>query len=136
VWLPATLAPVIVNGSRELDERGVRSYSVMGKLAPNVNRAQAQAELSAAMARLAQAYPQTNSTIRGEVLSFWESPRGPNRLLTTALVVLQGLMLLLLLAVCGNTANLVLARASTRQRNGGTPRARRGSASRRQHLAH
>jgi len=33
-----------------------------------------------------------------------------------ALVILQGVMLLLLLAVCGNTANLVLARASTRER--------------------
>ena len=34
----------------------------------------------------------------------------------SALGMLQGIMLLLLLAVCGNTANLVLARASARQR--------------------
>ena len=34
----------------------------------------------------------------------------------SALVMLQGIMLLLLLAVCGNTANLMLARASARQR--------------------
>src|SRR4029077_10977153 len=32
------------------------------------------------------------------------------------LAILQGVMLLLLLAVCGNTANLMLARGSTRQR--------------------
>jgi predicted permease len=119
VWLPATLAPIVVNGSRELEERDVRGYSLMARLMPNVNRAQAQTELSAAMARLARAYPQTNAPMRGEVLSFWESPRGPNRLLTTALAILQGLMLLLLLAVCGNTANLVLARASVRQREMG-----------------
>src|SRR3984893_6119999 len=34
----------------------------------------------------------------------------------TGLAILQGVMLLLLLAVCGNTANLMLARGSTRQR--------------------
>jgi predicted permease len=40
-------------------------------------------------------------------------------LFAAALGVLQGLMLLLLLAVCGNTASLVLARVSARQREMG-----------------
>jgi putative ABC transport system permease protein len=116
VWIPATLAPIVLNGSRELDDRRVRGYSAMGRLQPGVGRAQAQAELEAAMAQLALTYPETNATVQGEVLPLWQSPRGPQRLLTTALAILQALMLLLLLAVCGNTANLVLARASARQR--------------------
>ena len=57
--------------------------------------------------------------LRAEVLTFGNSPRGPQRFLPTALAVMQAVMLLLLLTVCGNTANLVLARASARQREMG-----------------
>ena len=116
VWLPATLAPELLNGSRELEQRGSRGYAVMGRLAPAATRGSAQAELDEAMRQLARNYPQTNATMRGEVLRFWQSPRGPQRMMAYALVALQGLMLLLLLAVCGNAANLALARASARQR--------------------
>lgn len=115
LWIPASLAPVVLAGSRELVDRGARGYALMGRLAPSVARAQAQAELDAAMRELALAYPDTNRALRAEVLAFSDSPRGPQRLMTRALVIFQGLMLLLLLAVCGNTANLVLARASARQ---------------------
>ena len=71
------------------------------------------------MRHLAQAYPETNATLQGEVLPFWQSLRGPRRFLAAALGALQAIMLLLLLAVCGNTANLVLARASARHREMG-----------------
>jgi len=73
-------------------------------------------DVDVAMRQLAQAYPPTNRNVQAEVLPFWNSPRGPQRLMAASLVVLQAIMLLLLLAVCGNTANLVLARASSRQR--------------------
>ncbi|MBI2835953.1 MAG: ABC transporter permease [Acidobacteria bacterium] len=119
LWVPATLAPVLLGGSRELEDRGVRGYAVMGKLQPHVTRAQAQAEVDAAMRQLAQIYPETNATMRGEVLPFWQAPRGPQRMLARGLVALQAVMLLLLLAVCGNTANLVLARAGARHREVG-----------------
>lgn len=119
VWVPATLAPAVVLGSRELDDRGVRGYAILGKLRPSAARAEAQSELDVAMRQLAQAYPETNATMQADVLTFMESPRGPQRLLTSALLILQGVMLLLLLAVCGNMANLVLARASARQKEVG-----------------
>jgi predicted permease len=115
-WLPATLAPAIANGSREIDNRGIRGYSVMGRLRPSPTPADAQGELTAFMRQLEQVYPDSNTSVTGEVLAFTDSPRGPQRMLNTALMVLQAIMLLLLLAVCGNVANLMLARASTRQR--------------------
>lgn len=119
IWVPAELAPVLVTGTRELIDRGSRGYALMGRLSPGVSRAQAQAELATAMAELARTHPESNRTMTGEVLPFSQSPRGPQRMMITALLVLQGLMLLLLLTVCGNTANLVLARASARQREAG-----------------
>src|SRR4030088_1878467 len=68
------------------------------------------------MAQLARDYPEASAGIGGEILPFWSAPRGPQRMLISGLAVLQGVMMLLLLAVCGNTANLMLARGSTRQR--------------------
>jgi predicted permease len=129
VWTPATMAPVLMTGSRELDDRTIRGYSVLGRLNPSVTRAQAQAETDTLMRQLAQRHPGSNAAVRADVLTFSQSARGPQRLMTTALTILQGMMLLLLLAVCANTANLVLARASSRQREigvrlalGATPR--------------
>ena len=115
-WLPATLAPIVMNGSRELEDRRVRGYAVMGRLAPEASRRQVQAEVTAAMQELSRTYPETNAAMQADVLPFWEAPRGPQRMLAASLAILQGIVLLLLLAVCGNTANLVLARASARQR--------------------
>ena len=119
VWVPATMAVVFDPGSRELIDRSFRGLAVMGRLQPGVSQVHAQAELDAVMSQYARDYAQTNATIRGEILQFWQSPRGPQRMMAAALLALQGFMLLMLLAVCGNTANLVLARASARQREMG-----------------
>jgi putative ABC transport system permease protein len=116
MWVPATLAPVLVAGSRELEDRSQRGYAVLTALAPGATRAQAQAEVDRAMLELARTYPETNANVPAELLPFWMAPRGPQRMLAGALLILQAVMLLLLLAVCGNTANLMLARASARQR--------------------
>ena len=118
-WVPAALARTIVSGSRELEDRDIRGYSVMGRLAPGVSMPQAQADVTAVMTQLAQEHPRTNAQFTAEVLPFYSSPRGPQRLLNLALAVLQAVMLLLLLAVCGNVANLMLARASARQKEMG-----------------
>ncbi len=116
VWVPATMAPVIASESRELRSRNARGYSVMGWPAAGATRDQAQRDLDATMRQLGEAYPESNKSIRAEVLAFWQAPRGPQKLLAFSLLVLQALMLLLLLAVCGNTASLFLARASARHK--------------------
>lgn len=116
LWLPATLAPTLLGGSRELDDRGTRGYSVMARIESPATLAKAQVQADAAMRDLATLYPESNTGVNVDILPFWRAPRGPQLMFARALFILQGVMLLLLLAVCGNTANLLLARASARQR--------------------
>jgi predicted permease len=116
LWAPATMAPALLGGTRDLEDRNARGFSLIGMLRPGATIAEAQAELNATMAQLARDYPEASAGIGGEILTFWKAPRGPQQMLISGLAVLQGVMLLLLLAVCGNTANLMLARGSTRQR--------------------
>ncbi|HEU4785945.1 MAG TPA: ABC transporter permease, partial [Gemmatimonadaceae bacterium] len=119
LWVPATMAPVLFPGSKELDDRGSRGYAMMGRLKPNVSREQAQREADAVMRGLAKSYPETNASIGVELFRFWQAPRGPQQMLIGALAILQGIMLILLLSVCANTANLILARATARRREVG-----------------
>ena len=115
LWIPATFAPAVQSGSRELETRGQRGYSLIGRLKPGVSTDVAQSELEAAMADFAREYPDISRSMRADVLPIWRAPRGPQRMLLGALAVLQGLMFIVLLTVCGNTANLLLARASARR---------------------
>jgi predicted permease len=116
LWVPATLAPVLSTGSRELEVRDERGYSAMGRLRDGVSVAEAQAELDAAMRELTAHYPEANGGVRGEILPFWRAPRGAARFLFGALALMQGIMLLVLVVVCANAANLLIARASGRRR--------------------
>jgi predicted permease len=119
LWVAATMAPVMLAGSRELDDRSMRGYAVLGQLRPNVTRQQAARDGDALMRELGQLYPETNAAMSLDVLRFWQAPRGPQGMLLGALAILQGIMLVLLLAVCANTANLILARSTARQREVG-----------------
>ncbi|MBY0497677.1 MAG: ABC transporter permease [Cyanobacteria bacterium] len=119
LWVPATLAPALFTGSTELTDRNQRGYSALGRLRDGATEAGATGEFASAMREFAASYPESNGRISGELMPYWWAPRGPQMMFITALGVLQAVMLLVLLAVCGNTANLVLARASARYREVG-----------------
>ena len=119
LWLPATAAPIVFDRTSELDSRIDRGYTAFGVLRSGTTDAAAQSNVTDVMRQLAHDQPATNRTIGADVLPFWQSPRGPQKFMAGALGVLQAVMLLVLLAVCGNTANLVLARATTRRQEVG-----------------
>ncbi|MCC7186183.1 MAG: ABC transporter permease, partial [Acidobacteria bacterium] len=116
-YVPATMLPLIQPGGADLGSRTARGFALLGRLAPGLGDADAASELEGRMQQLAAAYPESNANVSASIVPLWQAPRGPQRLITQALLALQGLMLLVWLAVCGNAATLLLARVSARQKD-------------------
>src|SRR5262245_5061377 len=99
LWVPATLAPSLFAGSRELEDRTLRGYIVMGRLPSGTPLSRAQSEVTDVMQALTVRYPESNAGMQAELVQFWRALRGPQRFLLDAVGVLQIVMLMLLLAV-------------------------------------
>jgi len=116
VWVPATMATAMGTGNGTLHYRGTRDQtSTIVRLKPGVTLEQARAEVSALGTRLAELYPDTNRGINLTVTPLWNGHLGAQGILLQPLRILMMLSVLLLLIVCANVANLLLARAVSRQ---------------------
>jgi len=118
VWIPIAMAREMGAGPT-LTYRGCRDLtSTLVRLAPGVTLDQAGAEVRALAERLAAAYPDTNRGVDATLVPVWAAGRhlGAQRILSKPLAILAAACTLLLVLVCANVANLLLARAVSRQR--------------------
>jgi putative ABC transport system permease protein len=100
------------DGTKPLtEERGMHSLDAIGRLKPESSIERAQADLSTIAANLEKQYPNTNSYFGARVKPLREELIGDVR---SALYVLFGAVVCVLLIANANVANLLLARASVR----------------------
>jgi predicted permease len=117
IWMPITMAELMGTGGGTLTYRGTRDLtSTIVRLRPDVTMEQANAEAGALAKRLAAAYPETNRGIDAIVIPVWAGHLGAQHLLLKPLEILTAVCVLLLIIVCANVGNLLLARAVSRQK--------------------
>jgi putative ABC transport system permease protein len=104
-------APLSIDPTKE--ERFNRFINVIARLKPGVNVPQAQPQMDTINLRLAQSYHETNDGWGVKIRTLQESLVGEVRL---SLLILFYAVAFVLLIACANIANLLLARATARQK--------------------
>ncbi|AHG89896.1 permease [Gemmatirosa kalamazoonensis] len=107
LWLPLAPSPTTSRGDHRL--------RVVGRLAPGVTLGGATADMRRIALELGREYPKSNADWSVTLASFADWFVAPD--LRARVLVLLGAVGVLLLMACVNVANLMLARATVRQRD-------------------
>ena len=110
VFVPIGLS--LTKDSPMLDRGNHMSLYAVGRLAPGADAAAADREIQEIAAQLSREYPGTNASSNARVQPLWMRVVQDVRPTLVVLMIAVGLLLLI---ACVNVANLIAARAATRQ---------------------
>ncbi|HEU5410844.1 MAG TPA: ABC transporter permease [Candidatus Acidoferrales bacterium] len=120
VWIPISLSDDVLTGVIKtfLHQRAFRLTAMIARLKPGVSVEQAGAEVHALGLQLEKQYPKDNNGRNEEIVPINETTVPPqlHGVFSLAGVLLMGIVGLVLLIACANVANLLLSRATQRQR--------------------
>lgn len=117
-YLPMGMAGLAGVPSDFMTNRGFRNAVVMARLRDSVSLAKAQASLNVVAQRLAQANPKDDQELSLQVYPELRSRPNPDPKNTIVVIsgLFMGLASLVLLLACVNVANILLVRATVRER--------------------
>ncbi len=107
LWVPMSFAPY------ELEQRGARALTVIGRLRAGVGLPAAQSELDAITRTLQQRYPESSAGWGATLAPLQQDLVGDTR---TTLLLLFAATVAVLLVACANLGNLLLVRGTMRGR--------------------
>lgn len=117
-YMPLGMAILDGNETDFMENRGNRNFGVLGRLRPGVSLKQANASLAVVSGRLSQAHPKEDADL--SVLAFPELRSRPSPDPDNTMLIISGLFLglaaMVLLLACVNVANILLVRATVRER--------------------
>jgi predicted permease len=119
LWAPVMMHGQLTPGGWDpalFQSRGNRWLHTVARLAPQTNAKSAQAAVDTIARQWEQEFPTSNRNIGYAVVPMWKSPWGAPGVLLPLLSVMFAVTVLVLLIVAANIANLLLARATSRER--------------------
>ncbi|HET9704524.1 MAG TPA: ABC transporter permease [Vicinamibacterales bacterium] len=118
MWVPIGTQPIVMPGGSRLEARGSKWMALIGRMAPDASHEQVRDQLNATIEQMRETWANEKRYLdtAGAVFPLDNAPDGGIAVLRPVLLILMAVAGVVLLITCANLAGLLLARASTRQK--------------------